>query len=112
MLIITPSVWSKQVTETEMVDAGLQDRLPAGIRPYRHQLETYRELRNPGQRVVINRAITGDGKSLAAQLCTLVNGVPLLAMYPTNELIRDQMRQVENSLRQWQQNITLRAPVQ
>jgi len=38
--------------------------------------------------------MTGDGKSLAAYLPALVSGHPVLAMYPTNELARDQETQL------------------
>jgi len=44
--------------------------------------------------MVFNTAMTGDGKSLAAYLPTLVSGRPVLAMYPTNELARDQETQL------------------
>lgn len=49
--------------------------------------------------------MTGDGKSLAGQLPFLVgNGIrPLFAMYPTNELIRDQHRQAEQTWQRWGQ---------
>lgn len=59
-----------------------------------HQLETYRALIAPDVDVVINTAMTGDGKSLAAYLPTLIHDCSVLAMYPTNELIRDQYQQL------------------
>ncbi|MBK8048903.1 MAG: type I-D CRISPR-associated helicase Cas3' [Anaerolineales bacterium] len=57
----------------------------------------------------INTAITGDGKSLAGQLPSLIGGWnhKLFAMYPTNELIRDQMRQAQSTWRRWQQEPSL-----
>jgi CRISPR-associated endonuclease/helicase Cas3 len=61
-----------------------------------HQLATYEALINPDIDVVINTAMTGDGKSLAAYLPTLIypdRGA--FGMYPTNELARDQRRQFE-----------------
>lgn len=45
--------------------------------------------------------MTGDGKSLAAQLPTLLHDRRLMAMYPTNELISDQLRQLNQMKRQW-----------
>ena len=63
---------------------------------YRHQLLTLEALEDPEVEVVFNTAMTGDGKSLAAYLPALLHDKSLLAMYPTNELIRDQARQVEN----------------
>lgn len=65
-------------------------RLPAGWRLSQHQVDTYAALTQPdGPDVVFNTAMTGDGKSLAGQLPSLVEGWqrPLFAMYPTNELI-------------------------
>src|SRR5262249_9710121 len=54
---------------------------------------------NPQVSVIFNMAMTGDGKSLAAYLPALLDGKSVLAMYPTNELIRDQKQQVDNYLR-------------
>jgi CRISPR-associated endonuclease/helicase Cas3 len=55
-----------------------------------HQLETYQAINNPEIDVVINTAMTGDGKSLAADLAVLFGDFIALKMYPTNELARDQ----------------------
>lgn len=57
----------------------------------RHQVETWGALRDPGIDVVFNTAMTGDGKSLAAYLPVLKNSKAAIAMYPTNELIQDQL---------------------
>lgn len=57
-----------------------------------HQQATWNAIANPEVDVVINTALTGDGKSYAA-----FGGYPngeVLAMYPTNELVRDQQRQL------------------
>jgi CRISPR-associated endonuclease/helicase Cas3 len=61
-----------------------------------HQLETFNALKNPNVDVVFNTAITGDGKSLAAYLPSMTGKNYTLAMYPTNELARDQERQVQD----------------
>ncbi|MCI0489308.1 MAG: type I-D CRISPR-associated helicase Cas3' [Blastocatellia bacterium] len=61
-----------------------------------HQLKTYQLIGNPDVEVVFNTALTGDGKSLAAYLPALQNGRPTIGLYPTNELSRDQERQVSN----------------
>lgn len=61
-----------------------------------HQVKTFKAICDPDIDVVFNTAITGDGKSLAAYLPALTEGKSILAMYPTNELITDQNRQVEN----------------
>ncbi|MEG3864529.1 type I-D CRISPR-associated helicase Cas3' [Microcoleus sp. Z1_B2] len=60
----------------------------------RHQVETYEALKDPTIDVVFNTAMTGDGKSLAAFLAAVTNRTYTLAMYPTNELARDQEKQV------------------
>ncbi|MEH1848160.1 MAG: type I-D CRISPR-associated helicase Cas3' [Nostoc sp.] len=60
-----------------------------------HQAETYQALQDPNIDVVFNRAMTGDGKSLAAYLSAMTNRTYTLAMYPTNELARDQEKQVQ-----------------
>jgi CRISPR-associated endonuclease/helicase Cas3 len=44
--------------------------------------------------VVFNTAMTGDGKSLAAYLAAMTSRTYTLATYPTNELARDQEKQV------------------
>ena len=61
-----------------------------------HQVKTFEAIRDPNIDVVFNTAMTGDGKSLAAYLPALTQGKAILAMYPTNELIKDQERQVED----------------
>lgn len=79
---------------------------PPGWRLSQHQVETYAALTRPdGPDVIFNTAMTGDGKSLAGQLPSLVEGWkrPLFAMYPTNELIRDQRRQAEQTWQRWNQ---------
>ena len=64
-----------------------------------HQALTLRHLRDPDVDIVFNTAMTGDGKSLAAYLPVLKaqsGDGSALAMYPTNALIQDQLRQVKN----------------
>ncbi|AFZ27294.1 CRISPR-associated helicase, Cas3 family [Cylindrospermum stagnale PCC 7417] len=60
-----------------------------------HQAATLEALRDPNIDVVFNTAMTGDGKSLAAYLSAMINRTYTLAMYPTNELARDQEKQVQ-----------------
>ncbi len=102
MQIRTLPVYSKLA---EQIPSELASRVPVGWQLSEHQVETYRALTGNEYDVVINTAITGDGKSLGGQLPALVNGwkLPLFAMYPTNELIRDQLRQAEKTWRFWQQ---------
>lgn len=103
MRIQTLPVYSKLADE---IPVELQAKLPARWRLSQHQVETYRALSaSNGAEVIFNTAMTGDGKSLAGQLPSLVQGwkLPLFGMYPTNELIRDQLRQAEKTWTFWQQ---------
>ncbi|KAM3099025.1 type I-D CRISPR-associated helicase Cas3' [Phormidesmis sp. 146-35] len=61
-----------------------------------HQIRTWELLNDPEIDIVFNTAMTGDGKSLAAYLKAMTGKNYTLAMYPTNELARDQERQVQN----------------
>jgi len=100
MWIRTLPVYSKLADESD-VPSEVAERLPAGWRLSQHQVETYKALTGGEYDVVFNTAMTGDGKSLAAYLPTLVSGRPVLAMYPTNELARDQETQLDGSKKQW-----------
>lgn len=87
-------VWSRFAQASPPVD------LPAGWRLTSHQQAAFEALNNPEMEVVFDLAMTGDGKTLVANLPVLRpvkgwrqgNGV---FIYPTNELIRDQRRQAE-----------------
>lgn len=102
MRITTLPVYSKLAAEDVVKQLGLSAKLPPGWRLSQHQVETYQALTSGDYDVVINTAMTGDGKSLAAQLPALGRGDSLMTMYPTNELIRDQAAQTERTLREWQ----------
>lgn len=67
-----------------------------------HQVETFEALNDPEIDVVFNTAMTGDGKSLAAYLKSMTGKYYTLAMYPTNELARDQERQVQDYKQKFQ----------
>jgi CRISPR-associated endonuclease/helicase Cas3 len=67
-----------------------------GRRLSKHQAETYRLLNDPQLDAIFNGALTGDGKSLAACLPALLDDRPTMGLYPTNELGRDQERQVSH----------------
>jgi CRISPR-associated endonuclease/helicase Cas3 len=60
-----------------------------------HQVETLKALRNPNIDVIVNTAMTGDGKSLAAYLEVLQGEYSAIGLYPTNELARDQEMQIK-----------------
>ena len=74
--------------------------LPPKWKLSQHQLDTYMVMNaRTGPDIVFNTAMTGDGKSLAGQLNALITDGPytIFGMYPTNELIRDQLRQTEST---------------
>ncbi len=79
--------------------------LPAGLALREHQVKTFEAIRDPDIDVVFNTAMTGDGKSLAAYLSALTEGKSILAMYPTNELIKDQEQQVQGYCQWFAQHI-------
>jgi CRISPR-associated endonuclease/helicase Cas3 len=97
---MTLPVYSHLANEQD-IPAEVKARIPTSWRLSEHQVATYRALNSEAE-VVFNVAITGDGKSLAGQLPMLVSqSHPTMAMYPTNELIRDQLRQSQDALWWW-----------
>lgn len=102
--VFTLPVYS-QLADPLHIPEELRARLPSGFRLYKHQVDTYRELLNGSADVIFNIALTGDGKSLAGQLPALVRGGinwSTLIMYPTNELINDQVAHLEQTQKTWQ----------
>ena len=79
--------------------------MPTGLSLREHQVKTFDAIRDPDIDVVFNTAMTGDGKSLAAYLPALVDNRRVLAMYPTNELIRDQLTQIKSYCEMFKCNI-------
>jgi len=58
-----------------------------------HQAQTCAEVLHGTADVIFNKAATGDGKSLAAYLASLINSVfRIMGLYPTIELVEDQTR--------------------
>jgi CRISPR-associated endonuclease/helicase Cas3 len=100
MKITTLPVYSKLADENS-VPPEVRAKLPDGWRLSQHQVETYEALTSGEYDVVFNTAMTGDGKSLAAYLRTLASARSVFAMYPTNELARDQESQLEKSKQEW-----------
>ena len=108
MQIKTMPVYSK-VADAADVPPEILDRQPTGWHPSQHQVETYHALTKGDANVIFNTALTGDGKSLAGQLPLLIDSSGsrvLMAMYPTNELIRDQERQLRNAIAAWSSTIS------
>ena len=96
-------VYSQTVPTPEGVE------LPDGFNLVWHQVETLKALQNPDIDVVIDVAMTGDGKTLVAYLQSLQGDTPegfcyTIALYPTNELARDQEAQVNKYIEQFQPN--------
>ncbi len=72
----------------------------------KHQVETWEAFNDPDVDVVVNTAMTGDGKSLGAYLPAFRDDKHVIAMYPTNELIRDQ----HNALPSYEQRLGIHLP--
>ena len=79
---------------SRLSQSGPSADIPTELSFREHQVKTFDAIRDPDVDVVFNTAMTGDGKSLAAYLPALTEDKSILAMYPTNELIKDQERQV------------------
>lgn len=93
---------SRYASEHDIRQAGLdRTRKPDGLRLMAHQVQTYRALQEKRADVIINGALTGDGKSLAAALPSLLDDAISLFIYPTNELMRDQNRALDVTLPMW-----------
>ncbi len=93
-----------RLAEEKELPPELKAHLPPGWRLSKHQVETYRALTKGDTEVIFNTAMTGDGKSLAGQLPSLIQGGmdhPVLAMYPTNELVEDQFIHLEQTVSKW-----------
>lgn len=90
-----------QLAQQQELPAAIQSKLPEKWRLSMHQLATYQTMQSAEYDVVFNTSMTGDGKSLAAYLPTLLHSVPFLAMYPTNELARDQELQLPDAKQRW-----------
>lgn len=82
------------------------DWMIGGLQLHTHQVETLEAFRDPNIDVIFNTAMTGDGKSLAAYLPAFQDRRHVIAMYPTNELIRDQ----HQALPSYEQRLNIRLP--
>ncbi len=82
------------------------DRQIGDMQLLKHQVETLEAFRDHDVDVIFNTAMTGDGKSLAAYLPAFQEQRHVIAMYPTNELIRDQ----HQALPSYEQRLDIRLP--
>lgn len=90
-----------QLAQLNDLPPAIQGSLPPGWQLSEHQQVTYQAMQSGDYDVVFNTSMTGDGKSLTAYLPTLLHSIPLLAMYPTNELARDQEIQLPSVKKRW-----------
>jgi CRISPR-associated endonuclease/helicase Cas3 len=93
-------------SQTVATPEGL--KLPNGWLLSWHQAATLEALRDRNIDVVFNTAMTGDGKSLAAYLEVLQGQFCAIALYPTNELARDQEIQVREYIEKFNPEDKLR----
>ncbi len=96
------SITLKAVYSSPALELPKDIKLPPGWTLSWHQAETVKALRNPVVDVVFNTAMTGDGKSLAAFLEVLQGECNAIALYPTNELARDQETQTRKYIADFQ----------
>ena len=80
-------------------------KLPDGWSLSWHQVATLEAIRDLNIDVIFNTAMTGDGKSLAAYLETLLTDFLAIGLYPTNELARDQETQIQEYIEKFQPDI-------
>ncbi|MFM6190983.1 type I-D CRISPR-associated helicase Cas3' [Planktothrix sp.] len=97
MKINLVSTWSELIKE---IDSA------TGIKLATHQKAVWDAMRDPNIQLVFDTALTGDGKTLAGLLPAFYESQSLgkgLFAYPTNELIRDQAKQVHK----WSKDLKL-----
>lgn len=87
------SITLKPVFSSPAMDVPTDIKLPYNWSLVWHQAETLKALRDPNIDLVFNTGMTGEGKSLAALLEVLQGNCNAIALYPTNELARDQETQ-------------------
>ncbi len=107
---LTPTLHLKAVdsriaNEDELREAHIKpDQYPSNLRwsIMAHQAATVRSLRFGSAPIIINQAMTGDGKSFAGQFMFFNDpGWSTFTMYPTNELAADQERSLDDLLSRW-----------
>jgi len=93
------AVDSRYATDEELKDAGIPTTYyPADWKLMAHQARTVQALKSDAD-IVVNTAMTGDGKSLAGQLQVFNDkNWRTLTMYPTNELALDQQRGLQSMI--------------
>lgn len=93
---------SREASENELNAANITpDLLPPGWRVMAHQAATIQALRYGDAPIIVNHAMTGDGKTLGGRFTLFNDGLPTFTMYPTNELIADQTHGLNEQLESW-----------
>ncbi|MBX3086755.1 MAG: type I-D CRISPR-associated helicase Cas3' [Anaerolineae bacterium] len=102
------AVDSRYATDDELKEAGITpDQIPIGSNGEKwcmmaHQTATIKALRYGDAPIIINQAMTGDGKSLAGQFTLFADRWNTFTMYPTNELAADQSASLAQLQKHWQ----------
>lgn len=102
------SVDSRNATQEELDRAGIDEaQIPLNrdghlMNIAAHQAATVQALRYGTSPIIINQAMTGDGKTLAGRFQLFSEKWRSFAMYPTNELAYDQGRSFDELLDDWQ----------
>ncbi len=96
------SITLKPVFSCPAVETPKGVKIPEGWRLLWHQAETLKAIRDSNIDVIFNFAMTGDGKTLAGYLDSLQVYSPVLGLYPTNELARDQETQIKRYVEEFQ----------
>lgn len=100
--IYLKAVDSREATDEELEVAQITpEQIPPGWKIMAHQAATVRVLRFSDAPIIVNQALTGDGKTLAGQFRLFADGIKTLTMYPTNELAADQKRGLDDLLGRW-----------
>lgn len=94
---------SRIATAEELAEARISPaQHPDGWQVMAHQAATVRALRCGTAPIIINQAMTGDGKSFAGQFMLFSEANwRTFVMYPTNELAADQQRSLNSLLAGW-----------
>jgi len=87
-------VYSRLADDEDLKSLNLAKLPPDTYELRLHQAQTWHNFNRADVDVIFDTALTGDGKSLAGQLPMLVDAKLALLLYPTNELILDQEKQV------------------
>lgn len=86
-------VYSCLAAQKDLQDLNV-NAVPTSYKLRLHQAQTWQAFEKGEADVIFDTALTGDGKSLGGQLPMLVTDCRALLLYPTNELIKDQEKQV------------------